>query len=140
MNFKRISFVIPNHPPTQAVCNIIQSHRTQMDFMLMLFCRQENNLFPKAPGYSHQLKFDATTQIMSSKGTCELVQCCTSFMVCHSRLKFTLSLSNVTKWEKGPRAKIFKAVSHSSITIGKPRMVELCQPQHTQHNFGSCSN
>lgn len=38
-------------------------------------------------------------------------------MICHSGLKFTLSLSNVTKWEEGLWIKLFKAVSCSSITV-----------------------
>lgn len=67
--------------------------------------------------YSHQLKSGASAQIMPSKSTCELALCCTSFMICHPRLKFTLSLSNVIKWEEGLWAKLFKAVSCSSTVL-----------------------
>lgn len=67
--------------------------------------------------YSHQFKFGATAQIMSFKSTCESALCCTSFMICHPGLKFTLSLSNVIKWEEGLWAKLFKAVSYSSTEL-----------------------
>lgn len=50
---------------------------------------------------------------MSSKGTCELALCCNisdyNFMICHPRLKFTLFLSYVIKWEEELWAKLFKA-------------------------------
>lgn len=67
--------------------------------------------------YSHQLKVGATAQITSSKSTCEFALCCTTFMICHPRLAFTLSLSNVTKWEEGLWAKHFQAVSCSAPTL-----------------------
>lgn len=64
--------------------------------------------------YSHQLNIGATAQITFSKSTFEFALCCTSFMICHPRLAFTLFLSNVTKWEERLWAKHFKAVSCSS--------------------------
>lgn len=67
--------------------------------------------------YSRKLKFGAIAQIMSSKSTCELALCCTSFKICHPRLKFTLFLSNMTKWEERLWAKLFEAVLCSSTAL-----------------------
>lgn len=67
--------------------------------------------------YSHKPKFGATAQIMSSKSTCELALCCTSSKICHPRLKFTLFLSSMIKWEEGLWAKLFEAVLCNSIAL-----------------------